>query len=144
MKKLIIILLITIPSLSFSQTKEFGWLAGTWKIKNKSTFEVWKVSSDKKIMEGISYRVKGADTVVTEKLRIRKQNDVFYYSSDIAGDQPEIDFKITTHGANGFSSENPQHDFPKIIRYQLLSPTSMKAEIAGDGPVIPFVFDKIK
>jgi Domain of unknown function (DUF6265) len=144
MKKLIIILLMSIPFLSFSQSKEFGWLTGTWKMKNKSTYEVWKVSADKKIMEGISYQVKGADTLITEKLRIRNQNDVLYYSSDIAGDQPEIDFKITAHDANGFSSENPQHDFPKIIRYQLLSPTSMKAEIAGDGKVIPFVFDKIK
>jgi hypothetical protein len=133
-----------IPFVGKAQEKEFGWLHGTWKMKNKETYEVWKTSSDHKMLEGISYRIKGADTVVTETLKIKQQNSAFYYVPDVAGDQPEVYFKIIEHDDKSFTAENPEHDFPKIIRYQLLSPTSIKAEIEGDGKIIPFVFDKIK
>ena len=96
MKKITTALLLLLPLAGFSQVKEFGWLTGTWKIKNKETYEVWKISSDKKILEGLSYKVKGADTVVTEKLKIKQEKNSFYYVPDIAGDQPEVNFKITS------------------------------------------------
>ena len=144
MKHFIITLMIVAPAITFAQAKEFGWLQGTWKIKNKATYEVWKTSSDKKMLEGISYRVKGADTLVSEKIKVSYQKDAFYYIPDVAGDQPEVAFRITVYNASGFTAENPQHDFPKIIRYKLLSPTSLQAEIEGDGKIISFVFDKIR
>lgn len=143
MKKLVIAVFIVLPFISYSQVSEFGWLSGIWKMKNKDTFEVWKVGGDKKWMEAISYRVKGADTVLMEKITIGREGNNFFYAPDVAGDQPEVLFKITRLDKTGFTAENPQHDFPKIIRYELVSPTSLKAQIEGDGKVIPFYFDKI-
>lgn len=144
MKALLVLILLSAPLIGLAQAKEFGWLAGTWKIKNKETYEVWKTSTDALGLEGVSYRIKGADTVVTEKLKIKKQNTTFYYVPDVAGDQPEVYFKIVRFDASGFTAENPEHDFPKIIRYQLVSPTSIRADIEGNGKIIPFVFDKVK
>jgi hypothetical protein len=144
MKRAFILAAILFPILSFAQLKEFGWLAGTWKIKNKAVYEVWKKGIDSKMMEGISYRINGADTLIGEALKIKQQDATFFYVPDVAGDQPEVYFKIITFDATGFIAENSQHDFPKIIRYRLLSPVSMNAEIEGDGKIIPFVFDKIK
>lgn len=144
MKKLILLFIITIPFIGKAQVKEFSWLEGSWKMKNKETYEVWKTGSDQKMPEGISYRIKGADTVVMEVLKIKQQNTTFYYVPDVAGDQPEVYFKITRHDNKSFTAENPEHDFPKIIRYQLLSPTSLRAEIEGNGKMISFAFDKIR
>jgi len=144
MKKLIVAFSLLCPLFSFAQASEFDWLHGTWKIKNKETYEVWKTGTDQKMLEGISYRIKGADTVVTENLKIIYRKDAFYYVPDVAGDQPEVYFRIIKYSTTGFTAENPQHDFPKIIRYLLMTPTSIKAEIEGDGKVIPFYFDKIK
>ncbi|PZR41534.1 MAG: hypothetical protein DI538_00940 [Azospira oryzae] len=143
MKKYILLLIVWIPFIGKAQVNEFGWLQGTWKMKNKETYEVWKTGNDQKILEGISYRIKGADTVVSETLKIKQQNGIFYYVPDVAGDQPEVYFKITRYDANGFTAENPEHDFPKIIRYQLQSPHSINAAIEGDGKLISFVFDRI-
>lgn len=144
MKKLLTLSLALIPFLTFSQVKEFGWLAGTWKTTGKESYEVWKISKDKKMLEGISFGMKGADSVVTERSKIKQEKGTFYLMVDVAGDQPEVSFKITTHSEQGFTSENPKHDFPKIIRYKLQPDGSLYAEIEGDGKIIPYYFDKRK
>ena len=138
------LLFILAPIFSFSQAKEFAWLEGTWKLKGKNTYEVWKTGSDQKTMEGISYRIHGTDTVVTERIKIKGEKNTFYYVPDVAGDQPEIYFKITTFNNTAFTAENPQHDFPKVIRYELISPAEMKAQTEGGGKVIRFDFERAR
>lgn len=144
MKTILFLFIVTAPLIAKAQVDEFSWLTGTWKMKNKETYEVWKLNQDKKQMEGVSYRIKGTDTLVMETLKIRKMDDGFYYIPDVAGGQAEVHFKMTKHDDKSFISENPEHDFPKIIRYQLLSPISIKAEIEGGGKIISFLFDKVK
>ncbi|HZX73978.1 MAG TPA: DUF6265 family protein [Cyclobacteriaceae bacterium] len=144
MKKLVGIWLLFTPLMGFSQVKEFGWLVGTWKTTGKETYEVWKISKDKKTLQGISFRVKGADSVVTERVKIKREKDSFYYVPDVAGNQTEVNFKITKQSIDGFTAENFQHDFPKIIRYQRQANGSLKAEIEGNGKVIPYSFDRVK
>src|SRR6187431_3208372 len=50
MKKSFLILLLNaaIALAAHSQQKEFGWLKGTWKLKDKPIYEFWKVSADGK------------------------------------------------------------------------------------------------
>ena len=144
MKKAVLLSLFIYPLIGFSQVKEFGWLAGTWKLSYKETYEVWKISADRKMLQGISFRMKGADSIITERVKIRKGQNSFYYIPDVAGDQQEVYFKITSQSEKGFTAENPQHDFPKIIRYQLQTNGALKAEIEGDGKIIPYYFNKIK
>jgi len=144
MKKALLLSLFIYPLIGFSQVKEFGWLVGTWKATGKEAYEVWKIGKDKKMMEGVAFRMKGADSVVTERTKIKQEKGTFYYIPDVVGDQPEVYFKITRKNADGFTAENPQHDFPKIIRYKRQANGSLKAEIEGDGKVIPYYFEKIK
>ena len=144
MKKLLTLSLVLFPLLVFSQSKEFGWIAGTWKTTGKDSYEVWKIGKDKKMMQGVSFRMKGADSVVTERTKIIQDKSSFYFVADVAGDQPPVSFKITSYTEKGFTAENPKHDFPKIVRYQLKPDGSLYAEIEGDGKVIPYYFDKRK
>ena len=144
MKNLIAITLLLFPLIGYSQATEFSWLVGKWKLKGKETYEVWKISSDKKTLEGISFGVKGIGTEITERMKIRKEKDIFYFTADLEGSQPEVAFKFTSSTAKGFTAENAANDFPKIIRYQLLSTSSLKAEIEGNGKVVPFDFEKMK
>src|SRR5688572_20376420 len=122
MKKLIIIALLNFIIIHFSaaQQKEFGWLRGTWKLKDKNIFETWEVADDGKTMEGSSYRIKGNDTIAMEQIKLTFEGNAFHYIPDVAGDQGAVDFKISKHTTEGFVAENPQHDFPKIIRYQFV------------------------
>lgn len=138
---------LVIAGASQAQVKEFGWLVGTWKIKDKMVFERWKPARDGKGLEGFSFRVKGADTVAMEQIRFVYEENSFHYIPDLAGDQPPVDFKLTQHNAQGFVAENPQHDFPKIIRYKLIRKENsdvIEASIEGDGKVIPYHFERVK
>jgi hypothetical protein len=149
MKKSFLILLLNaaIALTAHSQQKEFGWLKGTWKLKDKPIYEFWKVSVDGKSLEGFSFQVKGADTVAMEQTRFTRDKEGFHYIPDVPGDQPPVDFKVTQHTAESFVAENPQHDFPKLIRYRYIRKDNkdfIEAAIEGDGKVIPYSFEKVK
>jgi hypothetical protein len=145
MRKLIGALLFLIPAIGFSQATEFSWLVGKWKMRNKTTYEEWKGNADKKALEGISYHLLGPDTtVILERMKIRRDKGTLYFIPNVIENKGEVYFKVTSFGNKNFVAENPQHDFPKIIRYQLQPDGSLKAEIEGDGKVIPFYFDKVE
>jgi hypothetical protein len=130
-----------------AQKKEFGWLIGTWKLKDKNIFETWKVGADSKTLEGFSFRIKESDTVAMEKIRFTYDGTSYHYIPEVAGPQDEVDFKITRHDSNSFVAENPQHDFPKVIRYTFIRKSNVdciEAAIEGDGKVIPYIYERIK
>jgi hypothetical protein len=132
---------------SQAQQKEFGWLVGKWKLKEKNVFEEWKISSDKKTLEGLSYRIKDGDTTVTERLLIKFEQPFFFYISDVAENPAPVKFKIAQYNVDKFLAENPEHDFPKAIRYKLIRKDNqdfIEAAIEGDGRVIPYNFSKVK
>lgn len=147
MRLLIVSFLICISTLtSHAQQKEFGWLLGTWKIKDKNIYEVWTYSKELSILNGISFRISNVDTVMLEKIQIKYVSNNFYYIPDVAGDQGPIPFKIVTLGKKNFIAENPDHDFPKTIHYKLVErehSISIEAIIAGDGKSIVYTFEKI-
>jgi hypothetical protein len=130
-----------------AQHKNFKWLTGSWKIQGENVFEVWGVKEGSQDLSGRSFRVKGADTVVTEVISLSYYNGSFHYIPDIAGDQPPIDFIITASDGQSFVAENPQHDFPKIIRYRYVRKEGremIEASIEGNGKVISYSFEKLK
>ncbi len=130
-----------------AQSKEFGWLEGTWKLKDKDVYEVWKLADDGKTLEGISYRIRSNDTIVTERIRLVYKNGSFHYVPDVAGDQAPVDFTITSHTSDSFVAENPTHDFPKLIRYQRIRKDQhefIEAAIEGNGKVIAYLFSRLK
>jgi hypothetical protein len=134
-------------SMSFAQQQRFAWLAGTWKLKDKPVYEAWKIEKDGRALSGFSYRVKGTDTVAMEQIRLTYDGSTYHYIPDVAGDQGPVDFVITPRGANGFVAENPAHDFPKVIRYELVRKGSLdfiEASIEGNGKVINYVYERVR
>jgi hypothetical protein len=144
---------ITIAAILFltvgasAQQKEFNWLLGTWKLKDKNVYERWTLADDRKSLEGISYRIKESDTVVMEKIRFTFDGTSYHYRPDVAGPQSEVDFTITSFTSSAFVAENPQHDFPKLIRYNFIRKDErdcIDAAIEGNGKVIPYNFERVK
>jgi hypothetical protein len=147
MKSILTIVFFALISTGFAQQKEFNWLLGTWKLKDKNIYERWSLASDGKSFEGLSFRVKEKDTIVTEKIRFMFDGSAFHYMPDVAGPQGEIDFKITTFSSTSFVAENPQHDFPKLIRYAFVRKEGrdyLEAAIEGNGKVIPYNYERLK
>jgi hypothetical protein len=130
-----------------AQRTEFHWLIGTWKVQGADEFERWTTQDNTDDLRGVAFRMQRGDTVITEVIALRHYQGAFHYVPDVAGDQPPIDFKITSYDENSFIAENPKHDFPKIIRYKCVvagDDVSIEAAIEGNGKVIPYIFKKQK
>lgn len=140
------VLIVVSLQCSYGQEPDFAWLEGTWKLKNKPSFEVWRLNPNGSF-SGKAFRIQSGDTVVTEVITLKYFDGSFHYVPDVAGDQPPVNFRITRRDARSFVAENPQHDFPKIIRYTFSDAggrPAIEASVEGNGKVIPYSFEKIK
>jgi Domain of unknown function (DUF6265) len=123
---------------------KLSWLTGTWTRTNnemdRTGMERWQKSSSMEL-RGIGVSIKGKDTLFVEKLRILvRQNDLFYVA-DVPENQMPVYFKLTEVTDTGFICENPEHNFPKRISYQL-DGDKLKATISGDGKAVDYLFVK--
>lgn len=127
-----------------SDLSKLNWITGTWSRTDKkpgsSGVEIWqKVSNTELTGRGIN--LKGKDTTFVEKLKIIvKGNDIFYMA-DVPENKEPVLFKLTSVSATSLVFENPQHDFPKKISYELTG-VKLKATISGDGKSQEFWFEK--
>ncbi|MFT3909866.1 MAG: DUF6265 family protein [Ferruginibacter sp.] len=158
MKKIISVLAVALILMAFAIKQDTGAfkklyaLEGTWVMKSKkgnTIGESWvKVNDD--YLQNKGFYVKGNDTVVTERVALRKiKNEISYTSTveDQNNKQP-IAFKLTSFENNVFIFENPEHDFPKRIIYELISADSIHAWIdagkSGTGGRQDFYYHRAK
>ncbi len=139
MKKITFILTVAVMLMAFAVKQDTGAfkklyaLEGTWIMKSKKGSimgESWvKVNDDH--LQNKGFYLKGNDTIVTERVALRKtKNEISYISTveDQNNKQP-IAFKLTSSENNVFVFENPAHDFPKRIVYEIISADSIHAWI---------------
>lgn len=144
MKTIIAVILIFSATGVFAQNdiSKVEWLAGTWKRTNakpgKSSVEMWKKTSAKEMI-GRAAHLNGTDTTFIEKLKIVPKDGKLFYVADVPENKTEIWFEFTSITDKGFVCENPKHDFPKKITYEL-NGTNLKATISGDGKSIDYLF----
>ena len=143
-----IICLLVIGHLSNAQEsntqkfKKLEWLVGKWTRTNakagQSGYETWdKISELKLTGKGIT--MKGTAVTFIENLEfIVKGNDIFY-TVVLSDEKKPVYFKLTSLEDNGFTCENPEHDFPKKISYSR-SGNNVKAVISGDGKSVDYLF----
>lgn len=144
MTKLVIIVIagIMLVSCGNSQQKEvlannlesLNWLLGKWSNSSPAgvVSEEWK-NRDGNGFTGTGCFVKGTDTLSKEKLSLEYIDGVLYYIPTVQNqnDGKAVRFKLTEMKENSLVFENPEHDFPQVISYQLVRPDSMVAEISG-------------
>ena len=158
-KFLFIVILLTISNgmvsrLLFINNKmeTFNWMTGSWKMETKRgmIMETW-ISSNDSTLSGESIRVSiTGGTELLEKIQLVHRNHEYFYIPVAQGqnENKPVKFKITTFSETGFVAENPEHDFPKRISYNLMSKDSIHAFIDG-GPLQPekksdFFYSRIK
>ena len=115
--------------------KKLYALEGTWKMTTKrgAICEEWK-KVDKNYLQSRGYMIKGADTLVNEKVALTNTAAGIFYTSTVEdqNNKQPIAFKMTKAENNIFVFENPRHDFPKRIVYHLITADSLHAFI-DDG-----------
>lgn len=124
--------------------KKLKWMEETWSRTDskpgQSGHERWLKSSPHEL-RGYGVTMRDQDTLFVEKLRILIKEDNLYYVADVPENQKPVFFKLTEISNSGFVCENPDHDFPKKITYQLEG-NNLKATISGNGKSMDFLFKK--
>ncbi len=120
---------------TYELIKSLDWMLGSWQnVSDQGTMtETWTLLNDS-IYTGKSIFMEGKDTVFTEDITIEQRgNEVFYIPviKDQNQGKPTL-FKLSSNKTDGqvASFENPEHDFPQIISYELKG-DSLMAEISG-------------
>ena len=122
--------------------KKLEWLTAKWIRTNSSPghsgYETWTKVSDLKL-SGKGITLKGNKVIFTENLEfIVKGSDIFYVVK-LSDEKKPIYFKLTALDNNGFTCENPAHDFPQKITYRH-SGDKVKAVISGSGKSVDYIF----
>jgi Domain of unknown function (DUF6265) len=142
MKKIIIAIAVTISLSAFivadNANKKFRKLyalEGVWKMNTRrgALCEEWKKVHDN-YLQSTGYIIKGTDTIINESVALTNTPKGIFYTSTVQdqNNKKAIAFKMTTSSNNKFVFENPEHDFPKRIVYELVSADSLYAYI-DDG-----------
>lgn len=152
MKQLLAIVLL-IPCCAVAQTysgsraefEKLYWLNGSWKQTNitkpgQALVEQWIKSGDYEL-RGQATTTQNGDTVFVERTTLLIKENVIYYVADVPQNKQPVYFKLTSITATGFICENPSHDFPKKISYQL-SGGELKATISGNGKSFDYIYVK--
>ncbi|MEQ8470693.1 MAG: DUF6265 family protein [Marinoscillum sp.] len=122
---------------------QLTWLEGTWKRADakpgKEGFEIWTM--DEGVLTGRGISLSNGDTTFVEKLSIKLIDGMLYYIAEVPQNPEPTLFKIVDLKEGYFKSENPEHDFPKEIVYQLKE-DKLVASISADGQGMTFSFER--
>ncbi|RXR17237.1 hypothetical protein EQG63_10620 [Flavobacterium amnicola] len=117
----------------FPLIEKANWFLGEWENQSKmgDFTENWEKLSDSTFM-GISIVKQGKDTVFHENVVLEQKNDSLFYNVAIKGNTEEVtSFYLTSFTDKQLVFENPKHDYPTKIIYNLISPDSISASIHG-------------
>jgi hypothetical protein len=124
--------------------QKLNWLEGTWqRILTKPGrvgLERWEKSMESG-WKGVGLTTQGRDTIFLEKLMLKVKDRNIYYIADVRENKEPTWFKLTIISEDGFSCENPEHDFPKKIVYKR-EEKKLKVTISGGGRSVDFLFEK--
>lgn len=117
--------------------KKFSWLKGTWKMEEKASVlvEEWTAGGSGSI-KCRSYEVKGNDTTLIERATISciagKQVFTYYPVINSPGENiMPVTFALISEENGTYIFENPEHDFPQRVVYQIVNADECHAWIEG-------------
>lgn len=109
-------------------------LEGMWQdiSRDRAFYEQWMVVGDKHL-RGSGYVIDHGDTVFIERLEIVPQGSELIYRVGLSSKRNDelVDFRMTVDRENLVVFENPDHDFPKKITYEMLPDSGVKVYLSG-------------
>lgn len=133
---LIFVLFISCKNESSTTDKmtDSNWLLGKWTttLTQGNLEETWKTANDS-TYEATSYFIKERDTLHNEAIVLQQLDENLIYKATIKGqnnDQPIL-FPLTEATDKSVTFENPKHDYPQKIKYQLVNESTLSVTISG-------------
>lgn len=130
MKRILTVLLLTIPGFVFAQQFP-DVFAGTWRDSVSGIYETWEKAGDKHL-KGYSYEIKNGEKQISEYIDLSvKGNDLVYtVSIKNQNNKKPVSFVLSATDSV-YTFVNPGHDFPTYIRYLIISPNELKAIVGN-------------
>lgn len=129
------LILIGLNACAQVNNKDLSFLVGTWKVENKLQFEEWKESGPGHL-SGSVYKMTGQEKVVSEFLIIKTIDGEIIYEATVLNQNEgqTVPFTLNPEAGDWYSFENEDHDFPKKIRYLMVTNNELLVEVLGaDG-----------
>ena len=121
-------------SVVISKLGKTSWLIGEWEgtTDGIAVTEIWKKASGNLLL-GRSFSLKNSDTISSEHIELKLQDDTVFYIPKVKNQNQGqiVKFALTSYTDQTLIFENPMHDFPQKITYQLVNNDSLVAEISG-------------
>ncbi|MBM4175699.1 MAG: hypothetical protein FJ213_05940 [Ignavibacteria bacterium] len=107
------------------------WLTGSWKSQTEpqSVEEFW-IEPRNGIMLGVNRTISKSGKVFFEYLRIVERDKKLFYIASPGG-KKETEFEMVEIKNGEVIFENPEHDFPQVIKYKLDKSKVLIAEVTG-------------
>lgn len=112
--------------------ESLSWLSGCWERVDgeAGSGEFWTPPAGTSLF-GISHTVKGGKTVAFEFMQIRRSDDGAIELIAHPSGQSTTTFRLIEAPEHKAVFENPTHDFPQRVIYQLQDPDHLAAWIEG-------------
>lgn len=108
-----------------------AWVAGLWASEGASTVEERWTPPGGGTMHAVARTLRGPTLAAFEFLCIVEREGSLVYTAMPNGRQPATDFVLTQLAPDSLTFENPQHDFPKVIKYSKKADGSLETAVSG-------------
>jgi hypothetical protein len=120
---------------SFNELAKAKWLIGEWEKKDSlgTLKEIWQNEDDSTFVGKSYYLQNDKDTLFNEQIELIQEKDHLIYRATIVGennDEP-VPFQLTKATDSLLIFENPKHNYPQKIEYQLKKSKNITATISG-------------
>ena len=119
----------------YEELHKAEWLLGNWEKKDSlgTLTESWQTLDDSTFVAQSFYITPKNDTVHRETIELMQKGDFLLYSATVEGENNGLPtpFQMTESTDSLLVFENPKHDYPQKIRYQLNIDKSVFITISG-------------
>lgn len=142
MRALLLLLLLALPAAA-EPLAGLEWLAGSWATSGPGgrSEEHWTPPAGGR-MFGVNRAYKDGELHFWEHIVIEARPDGIVYLASPEGRQPPTEFRLTHLSSGQAVFENPEHDFPKKVVYELLEDGRLRGSVQGGGMTNEWVWAK--
>jgi hypothetical protein len=120
----------------YEQIDNASWLLGNWEKSDSLGIltESWQALDDSTFVGQSFFVTPRKDTVHKETMELMQKDDFLIYTATVKGENKDepTRFQLTENADSLLVFENPKHDYPKKIRYELKVDKRVTITISGN------------
>ncbi len=129
-----------------SSLSELSGFVGNWQHQDQESkvTENWQQVSASSFEGSATFYDESSKEQSKESLRLVEMSGAIFYIAKVSANNLPTSFRLTACEDNVFLFENPEHDFPKSIRYEFLSAQKVKVRVGeGQNNQFELIYERI-